>query len=408
MSTDFIQQTGHAVYTEYEEIAERTMYEESLTEMLAMVPGSGASSVVVDASTEQVKFNHVEMTDYHRLIGAGVVGSDERLEGKEEKFRFYQDVFKFDVVRHAVKSETKFDARYSQLQFDFMRKAAPELGRWMARFVDDGTIHLIGGLDMNMTVDGLPRNLQFADYNVADWWKEQTFKYSDLKFNDNLLLPTSNRRVLLKAGGALDSKNGNDTLTKDDVIQYEHFVKLVNFARVRGVKPIRPVKGLPIAPGAQYIAIVSPQTFQELASDEKIMAMQQATHPRSETHVIWSGNQFLHLGGCFVMEWDRTITTYRAPVGGRYGTKKDLHGNQIILLGANALQRYVSGVEFEVRDFDYGNYSGVAARLKFGGKRYQGEVDNTIDRLSRQDLNVVNAWVVNRNQDEISETYGSK
>jgi hypothetical protein len=353
--------------------------------------------------------NVQRVTTRHPLIGPGVVGRNTRLQGHEEAPRYSDDLVRFDRIRHGyTPGDDSFVIEHMQYDKEVLTIGGTLLLEWLRRTIDDIMICVLAGITLDMSPHGILRNDLFKTANLPDYLKNAKFQWEKLLFNDDITPPSSNRFATLirDASGAADLGigEGSDTLTANDTITLDHFMLMREALVDRDIQPIDAGANpsVPIQLGAQtYVAIVSDAVMTELKMDADFKKASYQCWPRSERHPAFAGSDMIAIDGFLIMSDRLAPTTRLAEIGARYGKDRDLHGNQILVLGAGALSVAEATPAFATEEQDYKDIQGIGMAAKIGFKKNRIKTDissSATDNFTEQDRGVMSFFVANKKQ----------
>lgn len=333
--------------------------------------GSGPNSVIqhITELKKTNKGNRCVMTLLADLEGDGTVG-DRQLEGNEEAMKTYDQVIRYDQMRHANKHEGRMADQKSVV--GFRENSRDVLAYWLADRIDQLAFLTLAGRSYTLYPNGATRvgsdfpHLEFAA-DVSPPTSRRTFRWNGTT-------------KTLVAGG------GTNTVTADDTPMWELFVQLKAEAKDRYIRGVKGSGGDEV-----FHAFLTPQAMAKLKLDPTYMLNVRSAQKRSETNPLFTGSS-VEIDGIVFHEFRHVPNTVGMASGSKWGALGTIDGCQILFCGAQALGMADIGNPIWVeKGFDYDNQQGIsiAKMVGFLKPKYNSIYDsNTV-----QDFSVLSVYV---------------
>lgn len=333
--------------------------------------GSGPNSVIqhITELKKTNKGNRCVMTLLADLEGDGTVG-DRQLEGNEEAMKTYDQVIRYDQMRHANKHEGRMADQKSVV--GFRENSRDVLAYWLADRIDQLAFLTLAGRSYTLYPNGATRvgsdfpHLEFAA-DVSPPTSRRTFRWNGTT-------------KTLVAGG------GTNTVTADDTTMWELFVQLKAEAKDRYIRGVKGSGGDEV-----FHAFLTPQAMAKLKLDPTYMLNVRSAQKRSETNPLFTGSS-VEIDGIVFHEFRHVPNTVGMASGSKWGALGTIDGCQILFCGAQALGMADIGNPIWVeKGFDYDNQQGIsiAKMVGFLKPKYNSIYDsNTV-----QDFSVLSVYV---------------
>lgn len=333
--------------------------------------GSGPNSVIqhITELKKTNKGNRCVMTLLADLEGDGTVG-DRQLEGNEEAMKTYDQVIRYDQMRHANKHEGRMADQKSVV--GFRENSRDVLAYWLADRIDQLAFLTLAGRSYTLYPNGATRvgsdfpHLEFAA-DVSAPTNRRTFRWNGTT-------------KTLVAGG------GTNTVTADDTPMWELFVQLKAEAKDRYIRGVKGSGGDEV-----FHAFLTPQAMAKLKLDPTYMLNVRSAQKRSETNPLFTGSS-VEIDGIVFHEFRHVPNTVGMASGSKWGALGTIDGCQILFCGAQALGMADIGNPIWVeKGFDYDNQQGIsiAKMVGFLKPKYNSIYDsNTV-----QDFSVLSVYV---------------
>ena len=302
--------------------------------------GKGPNSVIqhITELKESEKGTRAVITLLADLVGDGVAG-DRTLEDNEEAMKSYDQVIRVDMLRHAVRSEGRMAEQKSIVEF--RGNSRDRLAYWMAERIDQLAFLTLAGVAYSKTNSGATR--------VGS-------DFVSLDFAADVSAPTAARRLRWDKGTKTISASGaTNAVTATDTPTWELFVQLKAYAKdhyIRGVKE---------AGGEEtYHAFLTPQAMAKLKLDDMYIQNLRHAQARDAGNPLFTGGS-VKIDGIYLHEYRNVYNTSGAASGSKWGGAGTVDGCSIAFCGAQALgMADINMPEWNEKDFDYGNQSGIA------------------------------------------------
>lgn len=333
--------------------------------------GSGPNSVIqhITELKKTNKGNRCVITLLADLEGDGTVG-DRQLEGNEEAMKTYDQVIRYDQMRHANKHEGRMADQKSVV--GFRENSRDVLAYWLADRIDQLAFLTLAGRSYTLYPNGATRvgsdfpHLEFAA-DVSPPTSRRTFRWNGTT-------------KTLVAGG------GTNTVTADDTPMWELFVQLKAEAKDRYIRGVKGSGGDEV-----FHAFLTPQAMAKLKLDPTYMLNVRSAQKRSETNPLFTGSS-VEIDGIVFHEFRHVPNTVGMASGSKWGALGTIDGCQILFCGAQALGMADIGNPIWVeKGFDYDNQQGIsiAKMVGFLKPKYNSIYDsNTV-----QDFSVLSVYV---------------
>ena len=307
--------------------------------------GDDDNSIIqrVGELTKTAKGNRAVLTLLADLVGDGVAG-DRTLEGNEEAMKTYDQVIRFDQLRHANRLEGRMADQKSVVRF--RENSRNRLAYWLADRLDQMAFLTLAGRAYTLTNNGATR----VGSDLAS-----------LEFAADVAAPTSQRVYQWDATNGLVANGVTGNIAVDDTPTWELFVELKAKAKTNYVRGVKTGGGEEV-----YHAFLTPQAMAKLKLDETYMLNVRHAKERGDNN-LFSGSS-VKIDGIVFHEF-RHVYNCSDGISGTsmWGQGLNVPGCQILFCGAQALgMADIGNAYWEEKDFDYGNQAGVSVGKMVG------------------------------------------
>mgnify|MGYP003133371039 CR=1 FL=1 len=289
------------------------------------------------------------------LIGDGVAG-DRNLEGNEEAMKSYEDIIRYDMLRHAVTHEGRMADMKSIV--NFRENARNNVAYWLADRIDQMAFLTLSGVSYALTPNGALRTGSDLPY---------------LEFASDVSAPTTNRHYRWDATNGLVTADTTAVATAD-LPTWEMLIEAKALAREKYIKPIRMNGGVDV-----YHVFMTPRGIAKLKQDDAFLAAWQNARERSANNPLFKGTAHMNgimVDGLMIHDFRYVYNTLGATAGTsgeagdagyKWGADADVDGQRILFCGAQALAMADIGLPLWVeKEFDYDNRPGISIGKMFG------------------------------------------
>jgi N4-gp56 family major capsid protein len=310
---------------------------------LTRLQGSGPNSAVqrITELTQSDKGARAVITLIQDALGDGVAG-DRTLEGNEEMLRSDDEVVRIDQLRHAHALKGRVADQKSIV--NFRKEARDILAYWRADRTDQLAMHHLCGVATTQKLDGTAR--VGSDFQF-------------LEFNQDISPPSANRHFRWDASSGLISSPLTTDMAIADLPSYEMLIMIKAKAQELMMKPVR---GNSLGTELFHV-IMHPNALAQLKLDDKFLAAQREAMPRTPNHPLFKSFDTTYIDGLAISS-TRYSYTNKTWGGGT------LHGNRVLVLGAQALGYAEIGRPYWVEEEkDYKNRPAISIGQMFGFKK---------------------------------------
>jgi len=308
--------------------------------------GSDANSLVqhVTELKKSEKGARAVITLLADLEGDGVAG-DRTLEGNEEQMKSYDQVIRFDQLRHANRHEGRMADQKSVVSF--RNNSRDVLAYWLADRIDQLAFLTLSGVSYAMRNNGIAR--VGSDFPF-------------LEFAADVTAPTSQRKLRWDGTGKTLVPNGaTNTVAAADTPMWELFVQLKAYAKDQYLRGIKASGG-----EEQFHVFMTPQAMARLKLDPTYMQNLRSARQRSAENPLFTGSS-VEIDGIVFHEFRHVYNTSGAASGSKWGATGDQDGCQILFCGAQALgMADIGNPIWTEKGFDYENQQGIAVSKILG------------------------------------------
>lgn len=302
--------------------------------------GKDTNSVIqhVDELTKTEKGNRCVLTLLADLEGDGTAG-DRTLEGNEEAMKSYDQVIRFDQLRHANRHEGRMADQKSVVRF--RENSRDRLAYWLADRLDQLAFLTLSGRAYTLANNGTTR----VGSDLAN-----------LEFAADVAAPTNKRVFRWDASTGLVENGTTAALESADTPTWELFVNLKAKAKDQYMRGIKTGGGEEV-----YHCFLTPQAMAKLKLDDTYMLNVRHAKDRGDNE-LFSGSS-VKIDGIVFHEFRHVFNTSGLASGSKWGsdTGSTTDGCQILFCGAQALGMADIGTAiWTEKGFDYDNQQGIA------------------------------------------------
>ena len=341
--------TNFALLTEHQLKVWRTQLWRHMREHLFFAPftSSGANSVVTRISdlTKTKKGNLAIMTLIHDLDGDGVAG-DRYLEGNEESMRTAEQACRFDMLRHAVRSEGSMADQKSIV--NFRDASINNLGYWLSDRINQLSFLTLSGVSYAYRNNGALR---------------QGSDLPNLEFAADVTPPSDRRRFRWNATTKTLQYGGTTSdVTAADVPMWSLFVQLKAVAQDEYMRGVGATGGQ----DQEFHAFLTPQAMAKLKEDDDYKAALRSAQSRGNDNNLFTG-EAVKIDGITLHTHRYVFNTSGMASGSKWGSDGKVNGCQILFCGAQALGLAdIEEPSWVEKKFDYDNNLGISTGKMFG------------------------------------------
>lgn len=283
------------------------------------------------------------------LEGDGIAG-DRALEGNEEQIKTYDQVIRYDQLRHANRIEGRMADQKSIV--NFRRSSKNVLAYWLSDRVDQMALLTMAGFSYSKINSAIGTNRTGSDLQY-------------LEFAADVTAPTSKRYGRWnKTTPAIEWGTGTGSVTATDTPTWEMFVQAKAYAKdhyIRGVKE---------AGGEEtYHAFLTPSAMAKLKLDPIYRDNLRYAQTRGQGNPLFTG-EFVKIDGIYLHEHRHVPNTRLSASGSKWGAGSAIDGSVVLFCGAQALgMADIGTAEWVEEEFDYGNQSGISVAKMLGFKK---------------------------------------
>jgi N4-gp56 family major capsid protein len=314
--------------------------------------GNGPNSMIqhVTELKKTEKGTRAVITLLADLEGDGIAG-DRTLEGNEEAMKAYDQVIRYDQLRHANRIEGRMADQKSIV--NFRNNSKDVLAYYLSDRIDQMAMLTLSGTSYTKVNSAIGTNRVGSDLQY-------------LEFAADVTAPTAKRYGQWDIGtpNQILWGTGNGAITAADVPTWELFIQAKAYAKdhyIRGVKE----KG-----GEEtYHAFLTPSAMAKLKLDPIYRDNLRYAQGRGDSNPLFTG-EFVKIDGIYLHEHRHVPNTRLSPAGEKWGGSNLVDGSTILFCGAQALGMADIGNPEWIEDkFDYENQHGVSVAKMLGFKK---------------------------------------
>jgi len=314
------------------------------------------------------------------LIGDGVAG-DRTLKGNEEGLQTFEQVIRFDQLRHANRHEGRMAEQKSV--FSFRDNSKNVLAYWLADRIDQMAFQTLGGRSYTLKPDGSARvgsDLQYLEF-AADVTAPSTRRMTRWDNVNGVLkdsISGSNTSAAIVNTGATNAS---------DFPAWKMFVALKAYAKDRYIRGTGGEGG-----EEMYHAFMTPQAMSRLKMDPDYMANLRYSQSKDVNDKLFSGSS-VKVDGIYLHEFRHVPNVVNGISGtNKYGSGFNLNGSQVLFCGAQALGMADIGAPYWDEDEDdFGNSQSIAIGKMLGFLK--PKFGNIYESNAVEDFGVISCYV---------------
>lgn len=283
------------------------------------------------------------------LEGDGIAG-DRTLEGNEEAMKTYDQVIRYDQLRHANRIEGRMADQKSIVEF--RNNSRNVLAYWLSDRIDQMSFLTLAGF-----------GYQYQNSAIGTTRTGSDLQY--LEFAADVTAPTSKRYGRWNASTpAIEWGTGTGSVAATDVLKWELFVQAKAYAKdhyIRGVKE---------AGGEEtYHAFLTPSAMASLKLDSTYRDNLRHAQPRGNGNSLFTGTA-VKIDGIYLHEFRHVPNTRLSPSGSKWGAASAVDGSVVLFCGAQSMgMADIGNPSWDEESFDYGNQSGISISKMLGFKK---------------------------------------
>lgn len=314
--------------------------------------GSGPNSMVqhITDLKKTEKGTRAVITLLADLEGDGIAG-DRTLEGNEEAMKTYDQVIRYDQLRHANRIEGRMADQKSIVTFRSNSKDV--LAYWLSDRIDQmGFLTLAGyGYQFQNSAIGTARTGSDLQY---------------LEFAADVTAPTSKRYGRWNGTSDLiEWGTGTGAVAATDVLQWELFIQAKAYAKDHYVRGVKESGG-----EETYHAFLTPSAMASLKLDATYRDNLRHAQPRGDGNQLFAGGSGVKIDGIYLHEFRHVPNTRLSPAASKWGAGSNVDGSVVLFCGAQAMgMADIGNPEWVEEEFDYGNQSGISVSKMLGFKK---------------------------------------
>lgn len=344
--------------------------------------GEGSGSMInhVTELKKSEKGTRAVITLLADLVGDGIAG-DRTLKGNEEGMQTFEQVIRFDQLRHANAHEGRMAEQKSV--FSFRDNSKNVLAYWLADRMDQMAFQTLGGVSYALKPNGQIRvgsDLQHLEFS-ADVKAPSTRRMTRWD-NVNKALKTNvtgsnTSAAIVNTGAAATS----------DFPAWEMFVALKAYAKDRYMRGCGGDAG-----SETYHAFMTPQAMARLKLDPTYRDNLRYSQNSSVNGKQFSGDS-VTVDGITLHEYRHVPNCTGAVSGsGKYGSGSNLDGSQVLFCGAQALGMADIGAPYWEEEYDdYKNRQSISVGKMLGFLKPQ--FGNIYENNAVEDFGVISCYV---------------
>lgn len=330
--------------------------------------------------TKGTKGTRAVITLLADLIGDGIAG-DRTLKGNEEGMQTFEQVIRYDQLRHANKHEGRMAEQKSV--FSFRDNSKNVLAYWLADRIDQMAFQTLGGMSYAYKPNGSTRvgsDLQYLEF-AADVSAPSTRRMTRWD-NVNKTLKTNvtgsnTSAAIVNTGAAATS----------DFPAWEMFVALKAYAKDRYMRGVGGDGG-----SENYHAFLTPQAMARLKLDPTYLQNLRYSQNSATNAKLFSGDA-VTVDGITLHEF-RHVPNCTGGISGTnmYGAGLNLLGSQVLFCGAQALgMADIDAPYWEEDEDDFGNSQSISVGKMLGFLK--PKFGNIYEGNAVEDFGVISCYV---------------
>jgi N4-gp56 family major capsid protein len=306
--------------------------------------GKSANSMIqhIDELKASEKGARAVITLLADLEGDGVAG-DRTLEGNEEALKTYDQVIRFDQLRHANRHEGRMADQKSVVEF--RNNSRDLLAYWLADRIDQLAFLTLSGQSYALKPNGAARvgsDLPF------------------LEFASDVSTPTSLRRLRWNGTtNTLATSGATSDVAAADTPSYKMIVALKAMAKDQYMRGVKGAGG-----EETFHLFLTPQAMAKLKLDPDYIANLRYAASRGDGNELFTGGS-VKVDGVVIHEFRHVFNT--SGTSTKWGAGNAIEGCQALFCGAQALAMADIGKpEWVEKGFDYENQQGISVAKMVG------------------------------------------
>lgn len=328
---------------------------------------NGALVNHVTELTKGVKGTRAVITLLADLRGDGIAG-DRTLKGNEEAMQTFEQVIRYDQLRHANSHEGRMAEQKSV--FSFRENSKNVLAYWLADRIDQMAFQTLGGVSYAYTPNGATRvgsDLQYLEF-AADVTPASTRRMCRW---DNV-----NKTLKTSATGSNTSGSIVNTgaAATSDFPAWEMFIQLKAYAKDRYMRGVGGDGG-----SENFHAFLTPQAMARLKLDPTYLQNLRYSQNSATNAKLFSGDA-VTIDGITLHEYRHVPNCSQGTSGvNMYGAGLNLQGSQVLFCGAQALAMAdIDAPYWEEDSDDFNNRQSISVGKMLGflkprfGNIYEG------------------------------------
>lgn len=309
--------------------------------------GTGPNSMVqrITELKKDEKGARAVITLIADLIGDGVAG-DNQLEGNGEALKSYDQVIRFDQLRHSNENLGRMAEQKSVVTF--REQSRDKLAYWAGDRIDQMAFLTLSGVAYTQKNTGEAR--------VGS-------QLSQLEFAADVSAPTTNRHVRWVAASSSLAAGATASVVATDTPSYKLLVELKAYAKTHYVR------GLP-GPGNEEVFhwFLTPKAMAKLRLDPDYLANLRGAGVRGSTNELFAGaSSSVFIEGVMIHEFRHVFNTTGLTSGSKWGASGTVDGCRTLFCGAQSLGMADIGEAYwNEESKDLGNRQEIAIGKMFG------------------------------------------
>jgi N4-gp56 family major capsid protein len=326
--------------------------------------------------TKGTKGTRAVITLLADLIGDGIAG-DRTLKGNEEGMQTFEQVIRYDQLRHANKHEGRMAEQKSV--FSFRDNSKNVLAYWLADRIDQMAFQTLGGLSYAYKPNGALRvgsdlqNLEFANDVSAPSTRRMT-RWDNVNKTLKTNVTGSNTSASVVSTGAAAAS---------DFPAWEMFVALKAYAKDRYMRGVGGDGG-----SENYHAFLTPQAMARLKLDPTYLQNLRYSQNSATNAKLFSGDA-VTVDGITLHEFRHVPNT--TGTASKYGGGS-VEGSQVLFCGAQALgMADIDAPYWEEDEDDFGNSQSISVGKMLGFLK--PKFGNIYEGNAVEDFGVISCYV---------------
>jgi N4-gp56 family major capsid protein len=344
--------------------------------------GEGSGSMInhVTELKKSEKGTRAVITLLADLVGDGIAG-DRTLKGNEEGMQTFEQVIRFDQLRHANAHEGRMAEQKSV--FSFRDNSKNVLAYWLADRMDQMAFQTLGGRTFALKPDGSARvgsDLQHLEF-AADVTAPSTRRLTRW---DNV---AKTLRTNVTGSNTSNTIVNTGTAATSDYPSWEMFVALKAYAKDRYMRGVGGDAG-----SEKYHAFLTPQAMARLKLDPVYRDNLRFSQNASVNDKQFSGDS-VTVDGITLHEF-RHVPNVSNGISGTnmYGSGLNLQGSQVLFCGAQALGMADIGAPYWEEEYDdYKNRQSISVGKMLGFLKPR--FGNIYENNAVEDFGVISCFV---------------